>query len=70
MKFDMESALTEVIERALNRDVYIEVLITDIISPLDSNIKDRIKDILKQYRIAIDRLGQLKPVPIGIYAHN
>jgi hypothetical protein len=68
LEFNMESALTEVIERALNRDVYIEVLITDLISPLDSNIKDRTRDILKQYRIAIDHLRQLKPVPIGIYA--
>ncbi len=68
MEFNIELALTEVIERALNRCMYTEILITDLISPLDSNIKDRTKDILEQYRIAIDRLRPLRPIPIGIYA--
>ncbi|MEM4969977.1 MAG: hypothetical protein QXE01_01850 [Sulfolobales archaeon] len=64
----IESVLTEIMKKALNRNIYIEILVTDLISPLDSDMRDRIKNILEQYRIAIDNLTPSRPIPIGIYA--
>lgn len=64
----IEPALTEIIRNALSKDMYIEILVTDLISPLSSDMRDRIKSILEQYTNTLENLTPSRPIPIGIYA--